>query len=88
MYGIANSFWKGETVSSVANIDSAVTNKHVEILFSNRKFLLPVHISEKIMGKMRCHYEVLGVSRDADQDELKKSYRKMALKVRHINYQI
>jgi DnaJ-class molecular chaperone len=32
---------------------------------------------------MRCHYEVLGVARDADQEELKKSYRKMALKVRH-----
>jgi preprotein translocase subunit Sec63 len=37
--------------------------------------------SEK-MSKMRCHYEVLGVARDADQEELKKSYRKMALKVR------
>ncbi len=35
------------------------------------------------MSKMRCHYEVLGVARDADQEELKKSYRKMALKVRH-----
>ncbi len=39
-------------------------------------------VSEK-MSKMRCHYEVLGVTRDADQEELKKSYRKMALKVRH-----
>jgi curved DNA-binding protein CbpA len=37
------------------------------------------------MGKMRCHYEVLGVSRDVDQDELKKSYRKMALKVSRNN---
>ncbi|CAL1526897.1 unnamed protein product [Lymnaea stagnalis] len=29
---------------------------------------------------IRCHYEVLGVERDADNDELKKSYRKLALK--------
>jgi DnaJ-class molecular chaperone len=41
-----------------------------------------IFVSEK-MSKMRCHYEVLGVARDADQEELKKSYRKMALKVRH-----
>jgi hypothetical protein len=40
-----------------------------------------IFASEK-MSKMRCHYEVLGVARDADQEELKKSYRKMALKVR------
>jgi len=29
---------------------------------------------------MRCHYEVLGVPRDADDAEIKKSYRKMALR--------
>lgn len=29
---------------------------------------------------MKCHYEVLGVERDADADELKKVYRKLALK--------
>mgnify|MGYP003386129135 CR=1 FL=1 len=29
---------------------------------------------------MRCHYEVLEVPRDADEDELKKQYRKLALK--------
>ncbi len=41
-----------------------------------------IFVSEK-MSKMRCHYEVLGVAKDADQEELKKSYRKMALKVSH-----
>ncbi|XP_049593647.1 dnaJ homolog subfamily C member 21 isoform X1 [Syngnathus scovelli] len=29
---------------------------------------------------MKCHYEVLGVKRDADDDDLKKAYRKLALK--------
>jgi len=29
---------------------------------------------------MKCHYEVLGVGKEADADELKKSYRKLALK--------
>ncbi|XP_002732371.1 dnaJ homolog subfamily C member 21-like [Saccoglossus kowalevskii] len=29
---------------------------------------------------MQCHYEVLGVSLDADDDRLKKAYRKLALK--------
>lgn len=29
---------------------------------------------------MKCHYEVLEVERDADQDDLKKAYRKLALK--------
>lgn len=27
-----------------------------------------------------CHYEVLGVARDADEDALKKAYRKLALR--------
>ncbi|KAM4719373.1 dnaJ homolog subfamily C member 21 isoform 2-T2 [Anableps anableps] len=29
---------------------------------------------------MKCHYEVLGVKRDAGDDDLKKAYRKLALK--------
>lgn len=29
---------------------------------------------------MKCHYEVLGVARDANNDDLKKAYRKLALK--------
>ena len=28
---------------------------------------------------MRCHYDVLGVERDAEDAELKKAYRKLAL---------
>jgi curved DNA-binding protein CbpA len=28
---------------------------------------------------MRCHYEVLNISRDATGDEIKKAYRKSAL---------
>lgn len=30
--------------------------------------------------KMKCYYDVLEVDRDADDDTLKKSYRKLALK--------
>ena len=30
---------------------------------------------------MRCHYEVLSVERNATDDEIKKSYRKLALKL-------
>ena len=29
---------------------------------------------------MKCHYEVLAVPRDAGADDLKKAYRKLALK--------
>ena len=29
---------------------------------------------------MRCHYEVLGIERDAEDSAIKKSYRKLALK--------
>lgn len=29
---------------------------------------------------MKCHYEILGVDQDATDDDLKKSYRKLALK--------
>ena len=36
------------------------------------------------MAAIRCHYEVLGVERDADDDALKKAYRKLALKVQPI----
>lgn len=37
---------------------------------------------EKVSGgRMRCHYEVLGVPRDCNETDLKKSYRKLALKL-------
>ena len=29
---------------------------------------------------MRCHYDVLGVDQKANDDELKKSYRRLALR--------
>uniref|UniRef100_A0A3Q3IX98 J domain-containing protein n=1 Tax=Monopterus albus TaxID=43700 RepID=A0A3Q3IX98_MONAL len=31
-------------------------------------------------GEVGCHYEILGVKRDAGDDDLKKAYRKLALK--------
>lgn len=37
---------------------------------------------ENVSGdRMRCHYEVLGVPRDCNEADLKKSYRKLALKL-------
>ena len=31
-------------------------------------------------GQIRCHYEVLGIERDADAATIKKAHRKLALK--------
>lgn len=36
-------------------------------------------------ANLRCHYEVLEVEQTATDDELKKSFRKLALKVRNSN---
>ena len=35
---------------------------------------------------MRCHYEVLGVARESGDDEIKKAYRRLALKYHPGNY--
>ena len=32
------------------------------------------------MSKMRCHYEVMGLERSATEAEVKKAYKKQALK--------
>ena len=36
-------------------------------------------VMTKKQGKIRCHYEVLGVERDADSSTIKKAHRKLAL---------
>ena len=38
-----------------------------------------ISVMTKKQGKIRCHYEVLGVERDADSATIKKAHRKLAL---------
>ena len=35
----------------------------------------------KMPALAKCHYELLGVARDASDDEIKKSFRKLALQM-------
>ena len=37
---------------------------------------------------IECHYDILNVDRDATNDEIKKSYRKLALKCHPGKYKI
>ena len=32
------------------------------------------------MPRLKCHYDILGVERETTEDEMKKAYRKLALK--------
>ena len=41
-------------------------------------FILNLSLEIEI-DPMRCHYEVLGVSQTANDDDLKKAYKKLAL---------
>lgn len=55
------------------NVMSTLAERHVLTYWQNI-------LKMGAKGPMKCHYEVLGIGRDANDDDIKKSYRKLALK--------
>lgn len=42
--------------------------------------LLVLFIINAVIGKAKSYYQILGVNKNANSDEIKKSYRKLAMK--------
>lgn len=67
------------TTSKVLNFDLRRPTARLLLLCFLACFFISL-ISKMAKVKMQCYYEVLEVERDADDDTLKKNYRKLALK--------
>lgn len=50
---------------------------HFYTTFAGHRLHIRVFLDSKVM---RCHYEILEVPRDADDETIKKAYRRLALK--------